>query len=61
MTTVHVDAAALHDLLNRRDELVRAIATGVQSEDWNSVMRAFDGLLAAIARLEDSLPRVGDP
>lgn len=60
MKTVNVDAALLHDLLARRDELVRAIAAGVQSEDWESVMRAFDGLLATIARLEVSLPRMGD-
>jgi hypothetical protein len=59
MSTVTVDSAMLHDILIRRDELVRAITSGMQSEDWDSVMRAFDGLLAAIARLEDSLARAG--
>jgi len=57
MPMVTVDAALLHDILGRRDELVRAITAGVQSEDWDSVMRAFDGLLATIARLEGSLAR----
>ena len=57
MPTVNVDAALLSDILGRRDELVRAIAAGVQSEDWDSIMRAFDGLLATIARLEEGLAR----
>jgi hypothetical protein len=57
MATVTVDAALLQELLGRRDDLVRTIAAGVNSGDWDPVMRAFDGLLAAIARLEDGLRR----
>lgn len=60
MPTVTVDAALLHDILARRDELTRAITSGVQSEDWDAVMRAFDALLVTLARLEDSLARTGD-
>jgi hypothetical protein len=60
MPTVPVDAALLQDILSRRDELVRAIVAGIQCEDWHAVMRAFDSLLATIARLEDSLARTGD-
>jgi hypothetical protein len=60
MPTVTVDAALLQDILGRRDELVRAITAGIQGDDWDSVMRAFDDLLATIARLEDSLARTGD-
>jgi hypothetical protein len=57
MPTVSVDAGLLQDLLSRRDELVRTIAAGMTSGEWDPVMRAFDGLLSTIARLEDSLGR----
>ncbi len=57
MSTVRVDSDLLRELLARRDELVRAITGGMHSDDWEPVMGAFDGLLATIARLEDSLPR----
>jgi hypothetical protein len=57
MATVGVDAELLRDLLRQRDELVRAIAAGMTSGNWDPVMGAFDGLLATIARLEAGLPR----
>jgi len=58
MPTVSVDAGLLKDLLGRRDELVRAITAGMAAGDWDPVMRAFDGLLATITRVEESLRRV---
>jgi hypothetical protein len=57
MATVSVDAELLRDLLRQRDELVRSIAAGIASGNWDPVMGAFDGLLATIARLEAGLPR----
>ena len=57
MPTVSVDAELLQDLLSRRDDLVRTIAAGMASGNWDPVMRAFDGLLATIARIEDTLGR----
>jgi hypothetical protein len=57
MPTVSVDTALLQELLGRRDELVRAITAGMTSGDWDPVMRAFDELLAIIARVEDTLSR----
>lgn len=57
MPTVSVDAELLQDLLSRRDDLVRTIAAGMTSGSWDPVMRAFDGLLATIARIEDALGR----
>lgn len=51
--TVRVDAALVQDLLGRRDELVRAITAGMASGEWDQVMGPFDGLLAAIKRLEE--------
>jgi alkylhydroperoxidase/carboxymuconolactone decarboxylase family protein YurZ len=51
--TVRVDAALVQDLLVRRDELVRAITAGMASGEWDQVMGPFDGLLAAIKRLEE--------
>ena len=53
--TVPVDAAILQDLLARRDELVRAIAAGMASGEWDQVMDPFEGLLVAIKRLEENL------
>jgi len=55
MPTIPVDVAVLRDLLARRDELVRAITTGMASGDWDQVMVPFDGLLVAIKQLEASL------
>jgi hypothetical protein len=54
-STVPVDAAILQDLLARRDELVRAIAAGMASGEWDQVMGPFEGLLVAIKRLEENL------
>jgi hypothetical protein len=53
--TVRVDVALVQDLLGRRDELVRAITAGMASGEWDQVMGPFDGLLAAIKRLEESV------
>lgn len=55
MPTIPVDVTALRDLLVRRDNLVRAITTGMASGDWDQVMAPFDGLLVAIKQLEASL------
>jgi hypothetical protein len=61
MPAVPVDIAVLRDLLLRRDELVGAITAGTASGDWDQVMAPFDGLLAAIKRLEESLEAVERP
>jgi hypothetical protein len=53
-----VELAVLRELLARRDELVRAITRGVAEQDWDAVMEALDGLLAALKQLELSLERV---
>ena len=58
MATVAVDVEKLQDLLGRRDALVHALAAGAASGDWDPVMHAFDGLLLAVARLEEALGRV---
>ncbi len=55
MAMVQVDLAILQDVLARRDELVRAITTGMASGEWDQVMAPFDELLVAIKRLEGSL------
>jgi hypothetical protein len=55
MTAVPVEAELLRELLGRRDDLVQAIATGMESGDWDAVMGPFDALLLAIKRLEASL------
>ncbi len=60
MPAVPVDAAMLHEVLGRRDLLVRAITESIVSGDWDPVMAAFDGLLAALATLEASLSRTPD-
>ena len=57
MPTVTVKAEELQELFGRRDELVRAITAGMASGEWDPVMRAFDGLLAAITCLEKALTR----
>jgi hypothetical protein len=59
MSTFAVEAELVLELLGRRDALVRAITAGMASDDWDEVMRAFDGLLLALKRLEDSLPGIG--
>lgn len=55
MPTVQVDVEVLRELLGRRDELIRAITAGICEENWDPVMQAFDGLLAAFVRLEGSV------
>ncbi len=55
MPTVQIDLGILRELLGRRDALVQAITAGVSEEKWDPVMRAFDDLLAAFVRLEDSV------
>lgn len=50
---IAVEVAVLQDVLARRDELVRAITAGMASGEWEQVMGPFDGLLAAIKRLEE--------
>ena len=57
-TMVPVDAAILRDLLERRDELVRAITAGIASGEWDRVMAPFEGVLAGIQRLEECLEAV---
>lgn len=56
MPTIAVEVELLLDLLARRDALVRAITAGMAAGEWNEVMGAFDGLLIALKKLEDSLP-----
>jgi hypothetical protein len=58
MATVSVDVEQLRELLGRRDALVHSLAAGAASGDWDPVMRAFDALLLAIARLEEGLGRL---
>jgi hypothetical protein len=58
MATVAVDVEQVRELLGRRDVLVHSLAAGAASGDWEPVMSAFDGLLVAIARLEDSVGRL---
>jgi hypothetical protein len=55
MTAVPVEAELLRELLGRRDDLVQAIAAGMESGNWDAVMGPFDSLLLAIKRLEASL------
>jgi hypothetical protein len=59
--SVPVDTALVRDLLARRDELVRAITAGMTSGEWDQVMGPFDGLLAAIKRLEEEVSPSGPP
>ena len=58
MATVAVDVEQLRELLEQRDALVHSLAAGAASGDWDPVMPAFDGLLLAIARLEEGLGRL---
>jgi len=59
MPTIAVEGELLLELLGRRDALVGAITAGMASGEWDEVMPAFDGLLVALKRLEDSLPVSG--
>ena len=59
MTMIAVEAELVLELLGRRDALVQAITAGMTSGEWDEVMRAFDGLLLALRRLEESLPSPG--
>jgi hypothetical protein len=54
MAAVSIEREVVVELLARRDQLVRAITAGTASGDWNPVMPAFDGLLAAIQRFEET-------
>jgi hypothetical protein len=45
----------LERLLAQRDALVRAITSAASTQEWEAVMGAFDGLLAALKELEASL------
>lgn len=58
MATVAVDVEQLRELFGRRDALVHSLAAGAASGNWDPVMPAFDGLLLAIARLEEGLDRL---
>jgi hypothetical protein len=57
MSSVAIRAESLAELLGQRDRLVQAIQGGMTSGSWDAVMPAFDGLLAAIARLEEEAGR----
>jgi hypothetical protein len=59
MSTIAVETELVLELLGRRDALVHAITAGMTSDEWDEVMRAFDGLLLALRRLEESLPSPG--
>jgi hypothetical protein len=57
MPTVSVEREDLQELFGRRDALVQAITAGMASGEWDPVMRAFDGLLMTITRLEEGRGR----
>ena len=59
MPKISIEAAILQDLLVRKEELVRSITAGMASGEWEQVMGAFDGLLVAITRIEESLEAAG--
>ncbi|HSB79883.1 MAG TPA: hypothetical protein VLM91_13975 [Candidatus Methylomirabilis sp.] len=59
MSSISIDEAILRDLLLRKEELVRSITAGIASGEWDQVMGAFDGLLVAIKRIEESLETQG--
>lgn len=60
MPSVPIHAATLTALFGQRDRLVRAIQEGMASGSFEEVMPAFDGLLAAIAQLEEDARRPGE-
>lgn len=55
MSTISIDLTILQDILLRKEELVRSITAGMASGEWDQVMGAFDGLLVAITRIEETL------
>lgn len=55
MPTIPIEVAMLQELLVRKEELVRSITAGMASGEWDQVMGAFDGLLAAIQQIEEAL------
>jgi hypothetical protein len=59
MPKISIEAAILQDLLLRKEELVRSITAGMASGEWEQVMGAFDGLLVAIKRIEETLEAAG--
>lgn len=59
MSSISIDEAILRELLLRKEELVRSITAGMASGEWDQVMGAFDGLLVAIKRIEESLETEG--
>lgn len=59
MSTISIDVTILEDLLLRKEDLVRSITAGMASGEWDRVMDAFDGLLAAIKRIEETLETEG--
>ena len=59
MSTISIDLTILQDLLLRKEELVRSITAGMASGEWDQVMSAFDGLLVAIKRIEETLETEG--
>lgn len=59
MSSISIDEAILRELLLRKEELVRSITAGMASGEWDQVMGAFDGLLVAIKRIEESLETQG--
>ncbi len=61
MSTISLDSGLLAELFGRRDAVVRAIQAGAASGQWEPVMPAFDGLLAAIVQLEQAVQAAGDP
>ena len=59
MPKISIEAAILQDLLVRKEELVRSITAGMASGEWEQVMGAFDGMLVAIRRIEETLEAAG--
>ncbi len=59
MSNISIDDSILRELLLRKEELVRSITAGMASGEWDQVMGAFDGLLVAIKRIEESLETQG--
>ncbi len=52
---IPIEVDLLLELLERRDDLVRAIQTGTVSGSWDQVMGPFDALMVAIKRLEEGV------
>jgi hypothetical protein len=60
MSTIPLEAGLLAELFGRREVLVRAIQAGATTGQWEPVMPAFDGLLAAIAEIERAARAAAD-